>query len=269
MSNFIQVPNEIITKLTSRGKHKMAYLYVYIRNQINDNRSTLNAREKTKLKYGEALNLDEKTIYNYIKELYSVDLIGGIGKDWGIDHRYNVYHFPEINGDNFIVLPFIIEDTNLTTEEKGVMLFIKANCYCGTNHFHFKSMAELKAKIGVGKNNVVIKNLESKGYVRIIGNAIVITCDAFPLYLNENPENNIYGIIYNYCLYKDVVPPMKDIDSRCWLYLKAKYIDGSTGLKEDLISKCKNLPSDVSLNYFCKALLNKIPEKPIKYEFTM
>ena len=147
MSKFIQVPNEIITKLTSRGKHKMAYLYVYIRNQINDNRSTLNAREKTKLKYGEALNLDEKTIYNYIKELYSVDLIGGIGKDWGIDHRYNVYHFPEINGDNFIVLPFIIEDTNLTTEEKGVMLFIKANCYCGTNHFHFKSMAELKAKI--------------------------------------------------------------------------------------------------------------------------
>ena len=68
MSNFIQVPNEIITKLTGRSKHKMAYLYVYIRNQINDNRSTLNAKEKTKLKYGEALNLDEKTIYNYIKE---------------------------------------------------------------------------------------------------------------------------------------------------------------------------------------------------------
>ena len=209
MSNFIQVPNEIISKLTSRSKHKIDYLYVYILNQINENRSTLNAKEKTKLKYGEALNLDEKTIYNYIKELTSLDLIIGIGKDWGIDHRYNVYHFPEINGDNFIVLPSFIDDSNLTTEEKGVMLFIKANCIDGTNHFHFKSMAELKAKIGVGKNNTIIKDLESKGYVKIIGKAIIITCDAFPLYLNGNPENYIYHHIYNYCLYKGVVPPMK------------------------------------------------------------
>lgn len=269
MSNFIQIPNDITTKLTKRSKYKTAYLYMYIRNQINKDRDTINAKEKTKLKYGEALNLDEKTIYAYIKELNDVGLISGIGKDWGIDHRYNVYHFPEINGDNFIVLPSLIDDTNLTIEEKGVMLFIKANCYNGANHFHFKSMAELKAKIGVGKNSFVIKNLESKGYVRIIDKAIIIISNAFPLYLNENPENSIYDIIYNYCIYKGVVPPMKDIDSKCLFYLKTKYIDGNTGLKEDLISKCKNLPSDVSLNYFCKALLNKMPEQHIKYEFTM
>ena len=217
MSNFIQIPNDITTKLTKRSKYKTAYLYMYIRNQINKDRDTINAKEKTKLKYSEALNLDEKTIYAYIKELYDVGLISGIGKDWGIDHRYNVYHFPEINGDNFIVLPSLIDDTNLTIEEKGVMLFI----------------------------------------------------NAFPLYLNENPENSIYDIIYNYCIYKGVVPPMKDIDNRCLFYLKTKYIDGNTGLKEDLISKCKNLPSDVSLNYFCIALLNKMPEKHIKYEYTM
>ena len=269
MSKFIQVPNGIITKLTGRSKHKMAYLYVYIRNQINDNRSTLEAKEKTKLKYGEALNLDEKTIYNYIKELYSVDLIGGIGKDWGIDHRYNVYHFPEINGDNFIVLPFIIEDTNLTTEEKGVMLFIKANCYCGTNHFHFKSMAELKARIGVGKNSTVIKDLESKGYVRIIDKAIIITNDAFPLYLNGKPENYIFRLIYNYCLYKGVVPPIKE--ERALFYLKTKYPDGHTSLKDDLLCKCKNLPNEISLNYFCMALLNMMPEKRtnLDFDFTM
>ena len=269
MSNFIQVPNEIISKLTSRSKHKIAYLYVYIRNQINDNRSTLNAKEKTKLKYGEALNLDEKTIYNYIKELTSLDLIMGIGKDWGIDHRYNVYHLPEINGDNFIVLPSFIDDSNLTTEEKGVMLFIKANCIDGTNHFHFKSMAELKAKIGVGKNNTVIKDLESKGYVRIIGDAIIITCGAFPLYLNGNPENYIYRLIYNYCLYKEVVPPIKE--ERALFYLKTKYPDGHTRIREDLHNKCSNLPCDVSLRYFCKALLNMMPEKPanLDLEFTM
>ena len=259
MSNFIQVPNEIITKLTNRSKHKIAYLYVYIRNQINDNRSTLNAKEKTKLKYGEALNLDEKTIYNYIKELTSLDLIMGIRKDWGIDHRYNVYHFPEINGDNFIVLPSFIDDSNLTTEEKGVMLFIKANCIDGTNHFHFKSMAELKAKVGVGKNSTVIRDLESKGCVRIIDNTIIITCDAFPLYLNGNPENYIYHLIYKYCLYKGIVPPMKN--SKSLFLLKTKYVDGKTGLVEDLLNKCNNLPDEVSLDYFSKALVNMIPEK--------
>ena len=269
MSNYIQVPNDITTKLTKRSKFKTAFLYVYIRNQINNHRDTLNAKEKTKLKYGEALNLDKKTIYTYIKDLYDVGLISGIGKEWGIDHRYNVYHFPEINGGNFIVLPSFIEDPYLTTEEKGVMLFIKANCYYGTNHFHFKSMAELKAKIGVGKNSTIIRDLESKGYIRIIGKAIIIISDAFPLYLNDNPENNIYSIIYNYCLYKGVVPPMKDIDSKCLFYLKTKYIDGHTGLEEDLFSKCKNLPFDISLNYFCKALLNKMPEKHTKFEFTM
>ena len=269
MSNFIQIPNDITTRLTKRSKYKTAYLYMYIRNQINKDRDTMNAKEKTKLKYGEALNLDEKTIYTYIKELNNVGLISGIGKDWGIDHRYNVYHFPEINGDNFIVLPSLIDDTNLTIEEKGVMLFIKANCYNGANHFHFKSMAELKAKIGVGKNSTVIKDLESKGEIRIIDKAIIIISDAFPPYLNENPKNSIYDIIYKYCIDKGVVPPMKDIDSNCLFYLKTKYTDGSTGLKKDLFNKCKNLPSDVSLNYFCKALLNKMPEKHIKYEFTM
>ena len=228
MSNFIQIPSDITTKLTKRSKYKTAYLYMYIRNQINKDRDTINAKEKTKLKYGEALNLDEKTIYTYIKDLNDVGLISGIGKDWGIDHRYNVYHFPEINGDNFIVLPSLIDDTNLTIEEKGVMLFIKANCYNGANHFHFKSMAE-------------------------------ITNDAFPLYLNGKPENYIYHLIYNYCLYKGVVPPIKE--ERALFYLKTKYSDGYTRLKEDLLCKCKNLPKEISLNYFCMALLNMMPEK--------
>ena len=204
-------------------------------------------------------------------ELEEVGLISNISKRKQIDgdRRYNVYHFPEIKRDNFIVLPSFIDDSNLTTEEKGVMLFIKANCDKGTNRFHFKSMAELKAKIGVGKNNTVIKDLESKGYVRIIGDAIIITNDAFPLYLNGKPENYIYHLIYNYCLYKGVVPPIKE--ERALFYLKTKYSDGYTRLKEDLLCKCKDLPNEISLNYFCMALLNMMPEKRphYNYEFIM
>jgi len=268
MSNYIQVPNEIITKLTKKSKHKTAYLYVMIRNEIKDKKREASIPE---LELSYKLKMDEKTIYNYIIELEEVGLISNISKrkNFDGDRRYNVYHFPEIKGDNFIVLPSYIDDTSLTAGEKGVMFFIKANCDKGTNHFHFKSMAELKAKIGVGKNNAIIKNLESKGYVRIIGKAIIITCDAFPLYLNGNPDNYIYSLIYNYCLYKGIVPPMKE--KWCLMYLYEKYANRYIELEEDLHNKCKNLPNDVSLHYFCKALLNKMPEKRPHYncKFTM
>ena len=268
MSNYIQVPNEIITKLNKKSKHKTAYLYVMIRNEIKDKKREASIPE---LELSYKLKLDEKTIYNYIEEMKEVGLISDITKKKQIDGdmRYNVYSFPKINGDNFIVLPSLVDDLSLTAEEKGVMLFIKANCIAGTNHFLFKSMADLKAKIGVGKNSTVIKDLESKGYVRIIGKAIIITNDAFPLYLNGKPENYIYHLIYNYCLYIGVVPPIKE--ERALFYLKTKYSDGYTRLKEDLLCKCKNLPNEISLNYFCMALLNMMPEKRtnLDFDFTM
>jgi hypothetical protein len=235
-----------------------------IRNEIKDKNRGASI---TELELSYKLKLDEKTIYNYIGEVKEVGLISDITKKKQIDGdmRYNVYRFPKINGDNFIVLPSLVDDLSLTAEEKGVMLFIKANCYNGTNHFLFKSMAELKAKIGVGKNSTVIKDLEYKGFVRIIGKAIIITNDAFPLYLNGKPENYIYHLIYNYCLYKGVVPPIKE--ERALFYLKTKYPDGHTSLKDDLLCKCKNLPNEISLNYFCMALLNMMPEKRTNLDF--
>ena len=55
------------------------------------------------------------------------------------------------------------------------------------------------------------------------------------------------------------------------MYLYEKYANKIIELEEDLHNKCKNLPNDVSLHYFCKALLNKMPEKRphYNYEFTM
>lgn len=267
MSKFIQVPIEIISKLTSRCKHKEAFVYTAIRSQIKD--GTRNASYPM-ADLAKLCKVDERTIYNYIDRLMSVGLFSlsnNKKKQLKGDHRYNVYLFPYIKDNCMLIDPSFIDDESFTTEEKGVMLFIKANCDKGTNHFHFKSMAELKAKIGVGKNSTVIKDLESRGYVRIIDKAIIITWDAFPLYLNGNPENYIYHLIYKYCLYKGVVPPIKE--EKALFYLKTKYPDGYTNLKEDLLCKCKNLPNEISLNYFCKALLNMMPEKRTNLEFTM
>lgn len=269
MSKFIQVPNEIVTKLTSRSKHKEAFVYAAIRSQIKDEFRTASY---SMADLGELCDVDERTIFNYIDRLEGVGLFRLISKKKGDgDHRYNVYEFPFIEDNCMIIDPNFVKDENFSAEQKGILLFIKANCIDGTNHFQFKSKEELAKKIGVGKNSVssIIKELEGKECIRIFNHTLVLTSCYFPLYLNGKPENYIYHMIYNYCIYKGVVPPMKDIDSKCLFYLKTKYLDGHTGLKEDLISKCKNLPSDVSLNYFCKALLNKMPEKRIYSEFIM
>ena len=269
MSKFIQVPNDIVTKLTTRSKHKEAFVYAAIRSQIKDKYRTASY---TMVDLGELCNETERAIFNYIDRLEGVGLFRLISKKKGDgDHRYNVYEFPEINDNCMILNPDFIKDENLSAEQKGLLLFIKANCIDGTNHFHFKSKDELAKKIGVGKNSIssIIRELEEKSCIRIINHTLVLTSGYFPLYLNGKPENYIYHMIYNYCIYKGSEPPLKD--ERGLFYLKTKYVDGHTGLKEDLISKCKNLPCDVSLSYFCKALLNKIPEKytNMNFEFVM
>ncbi len=272
MSNFIQVPNEIIRKLTSRSKHEEAFVYAAIRNQIKDSTRTASY---SMADLADLCNVKERTIYNYIERLESVGLFSLLKdkkKQSSGDLRYNVYQFPFIK-DNYIIIDpaFVNKDLSvLTVEQRGIMLFIKANCIDGTNHFQFKSKEELANKIGVGKNRItsVMKELEAMGSIRIINHTIILTDNNFPLYLNDTPTNYIYHLIYNYCLYKGVEPPLKQ--KMCLLYLNMKYNNRYKELKEDLLDKCKNLPNEVSLYYFCKALLNKMPEKnPQPFYFTM
>ena len=269
MSYFIQVPNDIVTKLTSRSKHKEAFVYAAIRSQIKDKYRTASY---SMADLGELCNVDERTIFNYIDRLESVELFRLISKKKSDgDHRYNVYEFPYIEDNCMILNPDFIKDENLSAEQKGILLFIKANCIDGTNHFQFKSKEELAKKIGVGKNSIssIIKELEEKYCIRIISHTLVLISGYFPLYLNGNPDNYMYHIIYKYCIDKGVVPPMKE--KWCLMYLYEKYANRYKELEDDLHSKCKKLPNDVSLHYFCKALLNKMPEKRphYNYEFIM
>ncbi|MBP3789936.1 MAG: hypothetical protein J6I52_10010 [Prevotella sp.] len=272
MSNFIQVPNEIITKLTSRSKHEEAFVYAAIRSQIKDCTRTASY---SMADLADLCNVKEKNIFNYIERLESVGLFSLLKdkkKQSSGDHRYNVYQFPYIKDNCIIIDPAFVnkDQSELTAEQRGIMLFIKANCIDGTNHFQFKSKEELANMIGVGKNRItsVIDGLEAMGSIRIINHTIIITDSNFPLYLNGTPTNYIYHLIYNYCLYKEVEPPIKH--KMCLTYLNMKYNNRYKELKEDLLDKCKNLPNDVSLHYFCKALLNKMPEKkPQPLYFTM
>ena len=74
MSDYIQIPNDITTKLTKVSKYKEADLYANMRNTINSNRDTTNAKEKMKLKYAERLNVHEKTIENLTIKILKIGL---------------------------------------------------------------------------------------------------------------------------------------------------------------------------------------------------
>ena len=290
MSSYIQIPNSITTKLIKRSKHEEAFVYALIRNEIKD-KSMLSSYPQSQLvdfffeEGKKPTDIDreykERTINNYISSLKDVGLLKVIGKKkGGSDHRYNVYQFDYLTDDYFILLPQFLNDNNITPKLKGLLLFIKANCRDGTNYLTFNGRTtELPTKLGVGKNQLkgYLEELESKGYIRFIGNSLHIINENFPLFLNNDLDNVIYQIIYDYCLSKNTIPPIKNVDNRgkdnslSWIVGvyqnendrkdKSQKQDRLEygWLRNALNERCKNIPKNPSLRYFCQALCNKMP----------
>lgn len=288
MSNYIQIPNSITTKLTKRSKQEEAFVYALIRDQIkNSFKQTSYSQSKLVdffIEEGVILNDEqrvnkERTINNYIASLKNSGLLKVIGKKkGGSDHRYNVYQFDYITDDYFILLPQFLCDKNISPKLKGLLLFIKANCWNGTNYLTFNGRTtDLPTKLGVGKNQLkdYLEELEVKGYIRYIGKSLHITNDNFPLFLIDDMDNITYKIIYDFCLSKNIIPPIKDVDNRG----KDKDLSRIVGeyqnecdpsdkeqrpygrLIKALQTRCVNLPETVTLKYFCQVLCNKKPPK--------
>ena len=242
MSNYIQIPNSI-TQLTKKCKHEEALVYALIRSQIKD--SMLKASYSEKL-LSEFFNTTERTINNYVSDLKKTGLLNVAELKLGeADYPYNVYQFDELKKDYFEILPPFINDINLSPKLKGLLLFIKANCWKGTNFLL----------------------LESKGYIRFIGKSLHITNEGFPLYRKEDMWNVTYEIIYDHCLEHDRIPPIKNVDNKRkdekLSYIVGKYSNEYDRLRNALKERCKNLPQNLTLEYFCQVLANK---KPIKKE---
>lgn len=261
MSDYIQYPNSIISLLTSKSKHDEAFTYIAIRNEIKDNTRTASYSQEQLAKL---LAVTTKTIYNYISKLKENSLLTISDKKQGeAEYPYNVYKFSELKDNYSIVLPTIITDPQLSIKEKGLLMFCKANCEKGANHFSFKNKTgDLAKRLGIGKNSICnfLKGLEQKKHIRFIDRTLIISSPYFPLAIRmKDYDNIIYSIIYDFCLAKNRVPPLKDYTAIS--YLTGKYIDNYKKLKADLKMKCQNLPQTLHLNYFCQALLNKMPTK--------
>ena len=260
MSNYIKFPNNIVNLLNSKSKHDEAFTYVTIRNEIKDSSKTASYSQE---QLAELLSVTPKTIYNHITRLKEQQLLSVKEKKQGeAEYPYNVYQFPELSDDFSIVLPTLISAPELTIKEKGILLFCKAQCESGTNHFSFKNKTDdLAKKIGVGKNQIndYLHGLEQKKHIRFIDHALIVCSPYFPLAIRKDYDNIIYYIIYKFCLSKDRVPPIKD--KKAIGMLGTKYVDNYKQLVADLKAKCPQLPQSLHLNYFCQALLNKMPQK--------
>ena len=264
MSTYIQIPNSLTTILTKRSKHHEAYTYALIKNQIKDSSRKASIAEA---ELATLLGETERTVNTYISTLKSLGLFVQHGQKQGSSpYPYNVYQFAELTDDYFILLPPFLYDTNLSPKLKGLLLFIKANCWKGTNYLFFNGKTtDLPTKLGVGKNllPIYLEELESKGYIRFIGKSLHITNDSFLLFLNDDMDNATYKIIYDYCLKHDRIPPVKNVDSRgkdkALSWIVGTFTNDYDRLINSLCERCKNLPENLTMEYFCQALINKHP----------
>ena len=278
MSDYIQIPNSITTKLTKRSKHEEAFVYATIRSQIKD--SSLHASypqsslvdffiQDEKTISDEKRLYKERTINNYVAELKKDGLLEVTERKQGeSEYPYNVYKFEELVEDYFMILPPFLHDNDISPKLKGLLLFIKANCWSGTNYLLFNGMTtDLAEKLGVGKNQIkgYLEELNSKGYIRFIGKSIHIINENFPLFYINDMDNMTYQIIYDYCLEHDSIPPVKNVDGKgkdkALSLIVAKFTNDYDSLRNVLEERCQKLPEHPSLEYFCQVLVNRKPKR--------
>lgn len=274
MSTYIQIPNSI-TQLSKRCKHEEAFVYATIRSQIKDQSLKASISEE---QIAELIKMTERTVNNYVSDLKESGLLIVAERKQGeSEYPYNVYQFNQLKKDYFIVLPPILFDNNISPKLKGLLLFIKANCWCGTNFLRFNGKTtDLADTLRVGKNDIkgYLEELELKGYIHYIGKTLHIINENFPLSINSDMWNATYQIIYDYCLEHDSVPPIKNVDRNrkdenlSWIV--CEYQNDYDRLRNTLNERCKTLPADLSLEYFCQVLRNKKPTRENKaYNITL
>ena len=267
MSSYIQIPNSIITKLTKRSKHEEAFVYAIIRNVIKDNSLKASITEK---QLANTVNMTERTVNNYVSDLKKMGLLSVTELKKGESiHRYNVYKFDYLKEDYFFLLPSFLNDKYISAKQKGLLLFIKANCCKGTNYIQFEGKTtDLCQLLGIGKNSNYLNELESKGYIRFIGKTLHIINENFPLFWDQDIDNITYKIVYDFCLEHDRVPPLKRVDDKrkeiALSWIVGEYTNDYERLRNDLYERCKNLPENLSLEYFCQVLRNKKPTRDSK-----
>lgn len=259
MSIFIQMPFSLI-QLKTKSNFNEVYTYFLIRSQIKDNSYTASISEKELM---DKVGVTKNTLTRYIKDLK--DYFENISKrKTSKEFPYNVYKFTCIDNNYSIISPDLINNTELTAEQKGILIKIKLLCEKGTNFVKFQTKAELIKKIGISVNlfNKKLTPLIQKGYLSYLNNSLQLTQKYFPLFVDtEDILNFIYKTIYDYCLINKVCPPLRD--NTALSYLAGHFPERDDELITKIKERCSKLPKEISLDYFVEALENKRIERSV------
>lgn len=255
MSKYIQIPNKI-KEITGRAKLKEIYAYGLLRSMIKDDTYIVSYTKATLAGDG---GWDERSSYNYLADLKKYGLITPAGKGEGKEtgYLYNKYKLEKLTKDYSIYKPEFFSDPTLNSEQKGLLMLLRSYCYPGTRHMPFPSYETVGKSIGMDRDRLgrMIGELKTLKQVRIIDRTLIITNTNMPLAIDmRDYENWGYEIIYRFCLYKGVVPPIKNKKEHKDLGLIiAKYADPESLLKTLLI-RFPKLPPSVSMAYFAQGL---------------
>ena len=266
MSTYIQIPNRI-NQLTSKSKLNEIFTYSAIRSQIKDSSYRAAIPQK---QLAEQTGVSERTIRNYIDTLTEAGLITDTTKRHGIgEYDHNVYKMDYLSEDYFMMNPMMITEESIEPKLKGLLMLIKTYCHKGTNCLPFNSKEHLANMFRVGKNQIAsyLSELEEKGFIRIMEKTLILSKEYFYLSVKDNLYNQLYEMIYDYCLSQDAVPPYKDAD-RNDIGLIAAAFPHPDLLLSTLKNRCPKLPRNVSMSYFTKVLRNREAEttETTKYE---
>lgn len=275
MSNYIQIPNSIqLINQGPRKQYKMEEIYAYgvIRKEIKDNSYRVSISQE---ELAENCGWCEKTSWSYIQDLESHGLL--IKDGWKTSgqngHPYNVYKLHILTDDYSIYKPEFFTDPTLTPEQKGLIMLLKSHCFAGTRHMPFESYCRMDKLFNINRITLKkkISELQSLGQISFKNGHLILLNQNILLSIDkENPKNWVYETIYQFCIDKGIVPPLRDSADNVLLIAEQYYNESM--LKEALSQKFNyKLPLSVDLSYFAQGLMNKHwkkQEQP-KYTFIM
>lgn len=279
MEKFISIPNSI-SELKGANRFNLVALFATLKSHICT-RDFLVKRYTKAL--ADELDISVEAVKKLIPCLKQTGLLIDITKSEEdangviLEHKCNVYHFKnDMHGDYMMVAPKLLK-AKISSKLKGFILILRSFCKNGSNVVRFKNKSELRELLKIGDIrtlNNFLEELKGCDIATINEDSIVFNREYFYLYnpnSNLTDEQKLYCYLWDYCYINGVVPPMKHLNGRTCdktLAFMAMELKGTTvNIKE----RIPNLPEEVTLEYFYKALCNEKREihKKFEYEFTL
>lgn len=177
------------------------------------------------------------------------------------NRKQNQYYFKEEDSFIYIDNKFLTFNDKKEIKVKAFIILLKCLCISGTNLCKF-SKSEIANKTGLSRPtiNKYINEAIKSDLLKVVEDGLLITNSfIIPDYIKEdNVYERTYHYLYNLAVENDSL--LIDKDKKSLGIIIANYPEICL-LKSALSERISDLPKNVSCNYFCKLLCNRVNEK--------